>query len=88
MFILRKLFFNGNSATQSNEILGNSYQVIDEENEKWQTMIADWKALNEEGKIHKFIVFNNGRDCIPLYKSQGNYIMTADGNTFDNLTFR
>lgn len=88
MFILRKLFkeHNKNAYTESNEILGDSYTTVTEHNEGWETLAKDWDHIGQ--KIYCFILHDGGSKVIPLYQDQGNYIMTSDGNTFANVTYR
>lgn len=86
MFILRKLFWEADSkfATESNQILGDSYNTVTEHNKDYETLMEGWEVFKEE--IYAFIVCKDGSEVIPLYKKQGNYIMTSDGKTFSNLT--
>jgi hypothetical protein len=82
MFILRKLLSEGKE--ECNIILGSSYNVIDSQSENWDYLMKEWESFKEE--IYLFLVYNDGKDVMPLYKKQGNYIMTSDGKTFCNLT--
>lgn len=84
MFILRKLFFEDKNATETNWILGDNYTITTEHNREWEVMIKQWDFAKDE--IYSFITYGEGSKIIPLYKNQGNYIMTSDGKTFCNLT--
>lgn len=87
MFILRKITGGG---IESNLCLGKDYILIRQEDNKEfeETMHLEsyFQSLRED--IHAFISHSEGKDIIPLYKDQQNYIMTSDGKTFSNLTFR
>lgn len=69
---------------ECNTILGGSYNVIDSQSEDWNHMLDEWDTFRDE--IYLFLVYNDGKDVMPLYKKQSNYIMTSDGKTFCNLT--
>jgi hypothetical protein len=85
MFILRKLVYGtGKSATESNQIIGDSYQTVSEYNDGWEHLRKEW----EDEQIYMFVVCKSGSEVIPLYKKQVNYIMTGEGTTFEKLTFR
>lgn len=85
MFILRKMVCN--QQQESNTILGNHYNLVTEINkEDWDHLIKSWDSFKDE--IYAFLVYKNGSEVIPLYKKQGNYIMTSDGKTFSNLTHK
>lgn len=96
-FILRKVIEN----VQSNQELGNQYQVIvREENyndfgkafEKvfGRTHVADDDSESNDytKKCYAIIVCNDASELIPLYKNQSNYVMTESGKTFCNLTYK
>lgn len=82
MFILRK--YLGGAKEECNTILGNSYNVVDSNSENWELTMKDWETFRDE--IYLFLIYNDGKDVMPLYKKQRNYIMTSDGKTFSNLT--
>lgn len=95
MYTLRKITKNN---YETNINIGNQYGVVlretnYEEFKKTFEMffkeqhVAD---LNEESseyskKCYGFIL---GEDTYPLYKNQFNYIMTENGKTFSNLTYK
>lgn len=87
MFILRKITGKG---IQSNLCIGKDYVLLREEDGKefQDTLELEdyFKMLKED--IYAFITYNDGKDVLPLYKSQHNYIMVSDGKTFSNLTYR
>lgn len=87
MFILRKITRLG---IQSNICIGKDYVLIRQEDVKEfeDTMELEdyFKSIIED--IYAFISYNEGKDVLPLYKSQQNYIMLSNGNTFSNLTFK
>ena len=88
MFILRKLAPDAgkkNQYLESNEILGESYNLVQSHNEAFLMILEDWKFHEET--IYAFVLCDGSRP-IPLYKGMQNYIMTSDGKTFSNLTFR
>lgn len=87
MFILRKITGQG---IQSNLCIGTNYVLLRKEDGKEfnDTMELEeyFKSLIDD--IYAFITYNDGRDVLPLYKNQQNYIMLSDGKTFSNLTFK
>lgn len=87
MFILRKI--NG-QGIQSNLCIGSNYCLIREEDgeEFDKTLDIEYYFKSLRDDIYAFISYNDGREVLPLYKSQENYIMTGDGNTFANVTYR
>lgn len=84
MFIFRRVNSNG---TQSNQILGKSYNVVTSWNEEkeFQKLVEPWPEPNE---IFAFIVHNEGKSVKPLYKKSEYYLMCSDGKTFDKITFK
>ncbi|RZK73566.1 MAG: hypothetical protein EOO85_17060 [Pedobacter sp.] len=87
MFILRKITGSG---VQSNICLNKVYNLIREEDkEEFEktTSLNDYYQ-SEKAKIYAFLIYDEGSQIIPLFKAQKNYIMSSDGNTFDNLTYR
>jgi hypothetical protein len=87
MFILRKINQQG---IQSNLCIGSNYCLIREEDTEEFNKTLDieyyFKSLRDD--IYAFISYNDSREVLPLYKSQENYIMTGEGNTFSNVTFK
>jgi len=89
MFILRKLFkeHEKNQYSEHNEIIGSEYSTVTEHNEGWDHLIRDYDD-DVKPKVYCFVIYEAGSCIIPLYKGQGNYIMTSDGKTFSNLTYK
>jgi hypothetical protein len=98
MFTLRRISGDG---VQINHSLGNSYTVIDrflnyEEFKKTFKIIFDKNHvadLDDQSdydtkNVHAFVSNENGSYIQPLYTNQKAYIMTGNGQTFDNLSFR
>lgn len=96
MFTLRKI--TGTERVEMNIFLGESYTLIDRERNKaefertykvfWGD-IADDPTVKEE--LYGFVVHErNGRcgEIIPLYHKHENYIMTCEGKTFANITYK
>ena len=94
MFILRR--YTGENH-EVNTVLGNSYNLVKREVDFDEfkraytafTEGGNWDAdspINEN--IYTFIIYNNGKDIEPLYKPSTYYIMTENGATFANLTFK
>lgn len=57
-----------------NTFYGNPEKILPEEN------------INEQ--IYCLIVSENGKDILPLYKYNFYYIVTDNGKTFKNLTYK
>lgn len=99
MFVLRRITGESN---ECNTCLGESYTyVAKERNESefyrtYQVHLgndADTEVTQSlmdslEDKIYAFVVSENGKEVIPLYRPSSYFIMTSNGKTFDNLTFR
>lgn len=95
MFILRRLMPEGtkeNRYTENNTIIGESYTKIDlETNEDsfWAVNEAlSGKDAPKDEAIYAFIVSPNSDIKIPLYKKSYYYMMTSDGKSFDNMTYK
>lgn len=93
MYTLRRISGDGLEINQS---IGNSYTVIqaisnpNEFSKAFETYFdKEWNIQedNDSKKCYAFIAFEDGT-LQPLYKGQRNYIMTIQGTTFSNLTFR
>lgn len=85
MLILRKI--TKRDAVQINIELGDSYTLIHSEWNK-EKFIEHKKEFNSDDECYAVIYYNNGNDFIELFKKQWNYIMTGDGSTFSNLTYK
>jgi len=89
MFILREY---SSKHPVSNLSLGEDYSVTYRSSD-----LPDFKTACElfwEKKEHipkecyALVIYNNGTRVHPLYEGMKYYIMTGNGSTFDNLTFR
>lgn len=98
MFTLR--VFNA-EGIESNQILGSTYTVLNRETNYEQFADAFEKAFgrphvadgcetsNEFTKsCYAIVIGIEGSYMRPLYKKQQNYIMTSDGKTYDNVTYK
>jgi len=88
MFILRQI----SEQTESNYLLGKSYNLIEAERhpEEFQRTLKIWGngAVIPEEAVYAFIIYDDGAELFALQKPQCNYIMTSDGKTFSNITWR
>lgn len=87
MFVLRKYFGNG---IENNFALGNSYQYINKETNslEFESCMIDSLGEDVDEECCGFIVGEDVKNIIPLWKVQKNYIMMDNGKTFANLTFK
>lgn len=88
MFVLRRVSPRGE---QYNSILGKGYTVVYKETN--QEAFDNYCKLNpdkvtnlEKKETYAVIVYET--DGMPLYKTDKNYVMTSDGKTFENISFR
>lgn len=90
MFILRKV----EDGHQSNTIVGDSYNFVSKEAnpEEFTLAFKSWHGAisvpEEDSETYAFLIYEGGQKIMPLFKKQYNYIMTSDGKTFANITFR
>lgn len=97
MFILRKISGKG---LESNIVIGDSYNIIHRESNTEDfrktykiVFLKDHVADNDSEadqfskRCYAFIVYNKGSEIFPLYKTQWNYIMTCNGDTFANVSY-
>jgi len=93
MFILRQIRKAG-QGSESNQIIGDGYHLILKEShlEEFERALnahyKDCPSPDCEDNLYGFLLFNEGSDIYPLYKGTYNYIMTSEGKTFTNITFR
>jgi len=86
---------------QTNECLGKDYQVIERDSNysefqkayfnyhnKQHVADLDTESDNFSQQTYSFIIHNRGSEIIPLYKGRKNYIVSENGKTFSNLTFK
>lgn len=87
MFILRRITSEGNEV---NMVVGESYNVTHSQfNEAEFIKLKDiLKIDNSEAEIFCFITYKGGIEYEPLYKKSSYYMMTENGNTFANLSFK
>ncbi|MCL1658612.1 hypothetical protein M2T79_18555 [Elizabethkingia miricola] len=96
MFVLRRISGEG---IEMNKVIGDGYTVIDREStvedfkkvfehyfEKRQ--IADLDSESDFDTKNCYAFVTNDSFIQPLYKNQQNYIMSENGKTFSNLTYR
>lgn len=97
MYTLRTIKDN----IQTNECLGKDYKVIERHSnyEEFQKVYLrfhdknhvadlDTESDNFSKENYIFIIHNKGSEIIPLYKDRKNYIMTENGKTFSNLSYK
>jgi len=94
MFILRR--YTGESS-EINQSLGDSYVLV-KKDVNFDAFKETYSIFTEGGSydldspisdnIYMFIVCKKGSEVIPLYRPSTYYIMTENGATFANLTFK
>lgn len=82
MFALRKISSEG---IELNFDLGDQYSLVTKERspEKFEEAIKDHPFI---GDIYAFITWKD--EILPLYKNQKNYIVSENGTTYSNLTYK
>lgn len=86
MFVLRRIT---SEQLEHNECLGIDYRLIDQEknpedyNRSLKTFLID-----EDPDIYGFIVKDDAKTIIPLYKKSTYFVMMSNGQTFANISFR
>lgn len=85
MFVLRVVDVDG---VEINKSLGDSYNLIEQHAEKDFKRCMDniYPSGKPDKETYAFLVYNSGGIVRPLYSTQWNYIMTASGKTFANVT--
>jgi len=85
---------------ESNQALGEKFTVLLKQfvsNERWldtyraifgQSMSPDSDILEVPKSIHAFVISEGGKNIIALKDNAYNYIVTENGKTFKNLTFK
>lgn len=97
-FILRTVLPDG---YETNRIIGSQYSYVNRETHYEEFCrsykvvfgidhVTDLDVMSDQfaKNCYGIIVYNNGADLIPLYKKQISYIMTENGKTFSNVTFK
>ena len=87
--------------TEHNQMLGSNYSVIrrDESPEEFRDIFkrcfgrehvsdGDETADKYTKDTYAIICNNDGLILIPLYKGEKYFVMTENGNTFSNLTYK
>lgn len=86
MFILRRITSEG---YESNQVLGDEYSLIEKfHSEKYKDALEAIGQQPNEEEIYCLLIHNRGSDIIPLYRKSTYYIMTSNGQTFKNISFR
>ena len=91
MFVLREVFPDG---TESNRYLGDHYTVTAkslrpiefDECVKDVYDVDDFESMDPKPNIYGFIRTWDIESAFPLYKGNKNYIVTENGNTYDNVS--
>lgn len=88
MFILRRI----NSAKlESNTCLDTEY-VLTLQNINPKEFQETMDLLEFDGddakEVYGFITYDDGEHIMPLYKKSSYYVMTSDGKTFANVSFK
>lgn len=96
MYTLRTVIDN----VQFNQEIGSIYSVVDKESnyEEFSRLFEmTFKFKHSDDNLEKDNFSQNcyailtakcGEKLIPLYLNQSNYVMTENGKTFSNLTFK
>ena len=86
MFVLRKIFGNG---VENNYALGEHYQLILKETNSLEFDSLSKQVFDsQDDECYGFVVGEDIKSPIALWVCQKNYIMSDNGNTFANLTYR
>lgn len=82
MFALRKITKDG---LEMNFSLGDSYTLVtkDRSLKEFEDKMKDHPFYD---KAYAFICWKDG--VLPLYKEQQNYIVSGNGTTYSNLTYK
>lgn len=96
MYSLRRI---SGAGVQMNQVIGDNYTLIHREwnPEEFKRSFkvhfevdhvadGDPTSTNDSKMVYAFI--GNGTFLQPLYKNQKNYVMSSNGNTFDNVTYK
>ena len=84
MFILRRITSENQ---EINQVLGSKYNLIVKEFQEleFKRALKTLMKIEHDEDIIAFAVFNEGSSFVPIYKKSTYFVMTSDGNTFDNL---
>lgn len=94
MFILRD--FTADKCLQSNTCLGDRYSLVyetDGEIFKDTMKIVFGSNIGDiqnpiDSYLYAFLVYDFGKEIIPLWKDGHYWIMTESGKTFANITYK
>jgi hypothetical protein len=88
MFILRTV--NPKNNTKSNEILGDTYELVIYTNKELFKKLCDsfWKESKEHYTEDTFGFLILGSKLKPLFKDQWYYVMISNGQTFENISYK
>lgn len=84
MYTLRKIT-EGKLETNIN--IGNSYVVVTEQSKEEYDRTNQLFENQYVDLAYAFISFADGKQVVPLFKNQGNFILTENGILFENLTY-
>ena len=86
MFILRRIT---EEQMEINTCLSLDYVYISKEKSlsQFNKEVSEWTGEDTKD-VYGLIVYDNGESLIPLYNESYYYIMTNDGKTFSNLSFK
>ncbi len=86
MFALRRILKDG---VEINTCLGEYYVLVRkvENKEEFEKTIKLWNEEDLEN-VYAVITYADGSKIMPLYKGSSYYIMSSDGETFDNISNR
>lgn len=84
MFYLRSISVEG---AESNRTLSDYYEIVHSDYDGFKEYLKMFPDLNQESIKNCFGVLLCGQ-VIPLYKGVEYYIMTENGNTFANITYK
>jgi len=98
MYTLRRISSTG---VEMNHAIGDNYTFIHREYnsdefrrnfelvfEKPHVADLDDTSDDDTKNVYAFVCHHSGSIIQPLYKKQSNYIMTENGKTFSNLTYK
>lgn len=89
MYTLRRIT---SESIEINSCLGLNYTLILKERNEVEfqktAKLMKWDEAEMTSEIYGFISFNNGAETVPLYKKSNYFVMTSDGKTFSNITYK
>jgi len=94
MYTLKEI---GSDSVITHDYLGYGFSVVNKETstEYFDKSYRAWSQVDEmdanlkmNDAIFAFVISEGGREIFPLYKNRFYYIVTENGKTFNNLTFK